>query len=83
MIIKVKRVDGATEMFKTDNYMLSTLKELHPAIIKAEVFTESGARVACLKRPFAFIYRHFIFKPEMLEGLTKNQEEQTEEQENK
>ena len=69
MNIKVRRVDGFVELFSTDKYTLTTVKELHPAILRAEVFTDGGKRIACIKRPFPFIYKHFVFKPEMLEGL--------------
>ena len=74
MNIKVKRVDGFVELFSTDKYTFTTVKELHPAILKAEVFMDSGKRIACIKRPFPFIYKHFIFKPEMLKGLTPQPE---------
>lgn len=74
MNIKVRRVDGFVELFSTDKYTLTTARELHPAILKAEVFTDSGKRIACIKRPFPFIYKHFIFKPEMLKGLTPQPE---------
>ena len=74
MKVKVKRADGFVEVFETNSYMLTTVKALHPAILKAEVFAENGKRIACVKRPFPFIYKHFIFKPEMLEGLTPQPE---------
>lgn len=74
MNVKVKRVDGFVELFSTDKYTLTTIKELHPVILRADVFTDSGKRLACIKRPFPFIYKHFIFKPKMLEGLTSQPE---------
>lgn len=74
MNVKVKRVDGFVELFSTNEYTLTTIKELHPAILRADVFTDNGKRLACIKRPFPFIYKHFIFKPEMLKSLTPQSE---------
>lgn len=74
MNVKVKRADGFVELFSTDKYILTTVKELSPVILRAEVFTDNGKRIACIKRPFPFIYKHFIFKPEMLKGLTPQSE---------
>lgn len=74
MYVKVKRVDSFVELFSTDKYTLTTVKELHPVILRADVFTDSGKRLACIKRPFPFFYKHFVYKPEMLEGLTPQTE---------
>jgi hypothetical protein len=74
MNVRVKRVDGFVELFSTDKYMLTTVKELHPAILRVDVFTDNGKRLVYVKRPFPFIYKHFIFKSEMLEGLTPQSE---------
>ena len=74
MKVKVKRADGFVEVFETNNYTLTTAKALHPAILKAEVFAENGKRIAYVKRPFSFIYKHFIFKPEMLNDLLMQSE---------
>lgn len=74
MKVKVTRADGFVEVFETNSYMLTTIKALHPAILKAEVFADNGKRIAYVKRPFSFIYKHFTFKPEMLNDLLKQSE---------
>ena len=74
MTVKVKRADGFVEVFETDRYTVSTVKELHPAILKAEVFTSNGFRLACIKRRFSFFYKHFVFNESMLKDLDKKEE---------
>lgn len=61
MTIVNYRADGQTECFMTDRYLISTVKDLHPLIIKVEVY-DNGRKVAQLKRPFSFWYRNVTFK---------------------
>ena len=75
MIVKVKRADGYTEVHTTDHYTLSTKRELHPIILSAEVYTDAGVKVAVVKRPFAFFYRRFVFKTEMVQEQNTETEE--------
>lgn len=73
MIIKVKRVDGITELRETNEYLICQRKDLNPLFLKAEVFTDTGKRVACIKRRFQFIYKHFIFTNDRLEEELRKQ----------
>ena len=63
MIVKLKLINGNIEVFNTDKYVFSTLKELHPDICDATIYSDTGRKIHSIKRPFQFIYKHFLYKP--------------------
>ena len=60
MDIKIKTVDNIIELFHSDNFVISEIKDFRPEIISVEVFS-SGKRIAKRKRLFPTIYKRFIF----------------------
>lgn len=62
MTVKIKRVDGNTEIFTAENYIIGQKKFLHPAILEVRVY--AGSRmIARQKRHFQKIYKKFFYKP--------------------
>lgn len=79
MTIKTNLADGTTEIFETNNYKISTIKDMHPMIIAVYVFSD-GKLIKKVKRPLQFFYKHFIFKSYKIQSLLKelnNQNKQT------
>lgn len=60
MEIKIKTVDNIIELFHSDNFVISEIKDFRPEIISVEVFS-NGKRIAKRKRLFPSIYKRFIF----------------------
>lgn len=67
MIVKIKRVDGCTEMFETSSFTVCKAKEMHPAILKVKVWSDSGLLLKFWRRPFPHFYSKFMYKPESVE----------------
>lgn len=66
MIIKIELANGEIEFAETSNYKFSTLKDLHPMIIKATVYSGTK-KIKSISRPFKFFYKHFTFKSEKVQ----------------
>ena len=77
MIVKIERADGQTEIFESGSYLISKSKDFHPIICKVTVYAE-GKRIKVVKRPFGFIYKHFIFKSKQVQEELKNLAQQAE-----
>ena len=60
--VKVKLVHGSVEVFNTERYLLSPVKEMHPDILEVWIYAE-GKKLAHLKRHFQKIYKKFFYKP--------------------
>ena len=63
MTIRLELVNGSTEMFETDKYVVSSIKDLHPDILKAEVYSDFGKKIASIKRPHQKRYIKYEYKP--------------------
>ena len=63
MIVKLALVNGVIQVFKREDYMVSNIKEMHPAILKVEVYNEGGKRIVKRQRHFKWVYEKFIYKP--------------------
>lgn len=61
MTVKIELADGTTEVFETNNYRISTLKDFHPMICSVEIYAGTK-RIKKFSRGFKFFYRHFTFK---------------------
>ncbi len=60
--VKVKLVDGNTDIFTTDRYTVSTIKQMHPAILDVKVY--SGRKLLIHKRRhFQWFYKKFQYIP--------------------
>lgn len=70
MIVKTELADNTIEIFETNNYKISTIKDMHPMIVSVSVFA-AGKLIKKIRRPFSFIYRHFIFKSYKIQSLLK------------
>jgi hypothetical protein len=72
MEIKIKTVDNIIELFHSDNFVISEIKDFRPEIISVEVFS-GGKRIAKRKRLFPTIYKRFIFPlPRIQKIVTEN-----------
>ena len=80
MLVKIKRIDGATEFFESGSFVLSPLKDMRADILCAELFTTTGKRIARCRRPFQAFYKKFIYKPEPAPAPDPQAEEQTTEE---
>ena len=60
MEIKIKTVDNIIELFHSNNFVMSEIKDFRPEIISVEVFS-NGKRIAKRKRLFSWLYKRFIF----------------------
>ena len=63
MTVKLKLVDGSTEIFTTDKYRVSTIEEMHPDILDVKVYADSGRRLMHLKRRNQKHYIKYEYKP--------------------
>lgn len=61
MTVKAELADGTTDIFETENYRISTLKDFHPMICSVEVYS-MAKRIKKVSRRFKFFYKHFTFK---------------------
>lgn len=78
MIIKIERADGQTEIYESGNYLITKGKDFHLLICKVTVYGDNGKKIKSVARPFAFIYKHFIFKSKKVQEHLKNLAEQAE-----
>lgn len=83
MTVKAELADGTIDVFETDNYKISTLKNFHPMICSVEVYSGTK-RIKKVSRKFKFFYKHFIFKSKKVQNILAEIETQqtTEKQEN-
>ena len=83
MIVKAELADGTADIFETDNYKISTLKDFHPMICSVEIYSVTK-RIKKISRRFKFFYKHFIFKSSKVQNkLAEIQKQQaTAKQEN-
>lgn len=63
MIIKYKLVDGTTEYTQTDKYAFGPLKDWHPAILEATLYTDQGKKLRKQKRRHQKHYIKYEYKP--------------------
>ena len=81
MIVKVELANGEFDLFETGNYKLSTIKDLHPMIVKATVYSGTK-KLKSISRPFKFFYKHFTFKSEKVQKQLAEEEKKLAEMNN-
>lgn len=70
MVIKVELADGTTDIFESQNYKISRVKDFHPAIVSVSIF-DNGFRIKKVKRLFSFWYKYVTFKSERVQDQLK------------
>lgn len=70
MTVINRLANGATEIFETQSYLISTKpEEMHPLILSVTVY-DNGRRIGKFRRRHAFWYKYVTFrKPETQEKL--------------
>ncbi len=63
MTVKVKLVNGNFEIFKTDSYIVSKTKDLHPDILDCKVYADNGKLLIRRRRLFQRFYKKYQYKP--------------------
>lgn len=84
MTVINRLANGATEIFETQSYIITTKpEEMHPLILSVTVY-DNGRRIGKFRRKHSFWYKHVTFrKPETQQKLramqaTKQEKQQTE-----
>lgn len=67
IIVKLKLVNGNIEMFETENYVVSKVKEMHPDILDVKVYNASGKLIAHRRRWRQRFYKKYLYKPVSVE----------------
>lgn len=70
MTIKLELANGNYEMFETDNYIISRVKEMHPMICKVNVFS-NGRKIKTKKRFCIWWYKLITFKSQKVQDKLK------------
>lgn len=60
--VKVKTVKGTLEVFNTDSYLISPIKDMHPDLLEIHVYAGSKC-IVHQRRPFQTFYKKFLYKP--------------------
>ena len=60
MTVKIKLIDGNTEVFMTEHFVISPVKSWRPDIMSVRVY-DTGIPVAGKRRPFPLWYRLFVW----------------------
>jgi len=76
MTIKTELANGTYEIFESQGYNISTIKDMHPMILSVTIF-DNGKRIFKKSRFFNWWYRHVTFKSaevqKKLHEIIKNQ----------
>lgn len=73
MTVKIKNIDGNIETFETENYLIGSKKEMHPAILDVKVYT-GGRLIVHRRRHFQKFYKKYLYKPVQQELQPENAE---------
>lgn len=60
MTVKIKLIDGNTEVFVMEHFVISPVKDWRPDIMSVKVY-DTGTPVARKRRPFPLYYRLFVW----------------------
>ena len=78
LIVKLKMVNGQTEIFHTEGYIVSPVKEMMPEILEVKVYIGNKVIKRC-RRKFQWFYKKYLYKPSPKEGMQEQQIIQNEE----
>lgn len=73
VVVKLKMVNGGTEVFSTERFSLSPVKDMHPDILDAKVYADRKL-IARKKRLFQWLYKKYFYKPLPAEQNTTEHE---------
>ncbi|MBR6552704.1 MAG: hypothetical protein IKT89_07685 [Clostridia bacterium] len=62
MIVKIKRIDRALEVFQTEKFCLSERKDFHENLISVTVFSDSGKKISKRTHVGRFVRSLFVKK---------------------
>lgn len=68
MIVKLKLVNGAVELFETEKYSFVRIENMHPDILEAYVISDTGKVLTKIKRRRQKHYIKHEYKPLPVEG---------------
>ena len=60
MTVKIRTIDGSTEVFATESFVISPVRSWQPDIMSVRI-CDSGVPVAKRRRPFPLLYRCFVW----------------------
>ena len=75
MTIKTELANGNYEIFESNGYNVSTVKDMHPMIVAISVYN-NGKRIFKKSRFCKWWYKHITFKTEKVQNLLKEIEAQ-------
>ena len=78
LIVKLKLVNGRTEIFQTEGYIVSTIKEMVPEILEVKVYIGNKV-IKRSRRKFQWFYKKYLYKPSPKENMQEQQLLQSEE----
>lgn len=78
LIVKLKMVNGQTEIFHTEGYIVSTIKEMMPEILEVKVYIGNKV-IKRSRRKFQWFYKKFLYKPSPNVNIQEQQPVQNEE----
>lgn len=78
LIVKLKLVNGRTEIFQTEGYIVSPVKEMIPEILEVKVYIGNKVIKRC-RRKFQWFYKKYLYKPTPKEEIQEQQLVQNEE----
>ena len=62
IVVKLKLVNGNTEIFSTENYVVCPVKNMHPDILDAKVYVGTK-KIKHTRRRFQWFYKKYLYKP--------------------
>lgn len=71
LTVKIKLVNGFTEMFETNRFSMGTAKNMPPDYMDVKVYAECGKLLKHVSRKFKFIYRHVTYKSEKVQEAVR------------
>lgn len=60
MTVKIKTIEGSTEVFATESFTIGPVKSWRPDIMSVRIY-DSGVPVAERHRPFPLLYRRLVW----------------------
>lgn len=72
LIVKLKLVNGRTEIFQTEGYIVSTIKEMVPEILEVKVYIGNKV-IKRSRRKFQWFYKKYLYKPSPKENIQEQQ----------
>lgn len=76
MTVIIDRADGNREIFQTAQFMISQPKDMNPIICAIKVKLDNGKTVARWRRPFSAIYKKYVWKPEPMDQVPADPEQE-------